>query len=254
VPYFVSTKDRVSDGAILLRKIESWIVFKHPQRLTNNHRISIQPKMSSPCDSTCVSVSETSVVDVDPSQYVSNLPVSSHLEFERPQGLSPFKSRIDLLNSLLSENPPQEVVVWLDAQVDLVGTKIAAAQQQCHERNARLLAERVIHKFQKWGPVRFGATERCQADFYDGSARIDGPDNAITLDPSFEAQVRELAETSGLDATQILTNLHIGRTCAARFQEFIHVTIPDLPDLIDSSSDDDTDEHQESDNESDSDE
>jgi len=229
-----------------------------------NYRIVIQLKMSSNCDSVSVEAHEPRLettpqsVDVDPSTYVSNLPVSSHLEFERPQGLTAIHNRVKMLNSFKSENPPIEVVTWLDAQLETCEAQVEAAHKAAHERNARLLAERVIHKFQKWGPVRFGVTDRCKSDFYDGSARIDGPDNAIMFDPAFESQVRELAGVAGLDADHILKNLHIGSACAQRFVDFIHVPAPphqsddededDVP-ALESSSDDEEDSGTESESE-----
>ena len=221
--------------------------------------------MSSNCDSVCVEAHEprvethetsTQSIDVDPSTYVSNLPVSCHLAFERPHGLTTITNRMDILRALKSENPPTEVVTWLDSKLDVLQAEIDAAHKAVHERNARLLAERVIHKFQKWGPVRFGATDRCKSDFYDGSVRIDGPDNEITFDPAFEVQVRELAGVAGLDADNVLKNLHIGRACAQRFIEFIHVPAPphhsddeeeeksddEVPPLEDSSDDEEGEE------------
>jgi hypothetical protein len=178
-------------------------------------------------------------VDVDPRTYVSNIPASSHLAFERPLGLESIKSRMDSINEVKSENPPAEIVIWLESKLESLQAQIDGIIKEVHERNARLLAERVIHKFQKWGPFRFGENEHYKSDFYDGSSRIDTDDNPITFDLSFETQVRELATQAGLDRDQVLTNLHIGRTCAQRFSEFIHVNIPKLHDEEDSEIEED---------------
>lgn len=191
---------------------------------------------------TCESVSV--VVDGDPDTYVPTMPVSDHLEFVSPTFNGAIICQIESLKSLLSENPPTEVATWLTAKLDSLQQTVQQAKDDAHRINARLLAERVVHKFKKWGPVRFGRTPRCQRCFYTGQTAIDSQDNPLTFDKVFEDQLRELA---GADADQILANLHIGPTSAKRFCNFIHVkeevdlsssSEDELPELVSLSDDD----------------
>ena len=160
-------------------------------------------------------------VDVDPSNYVPTLPISDHLSFVSASCTCDQLNQMSMIETFLSQNPPEEVSTWLNKQLEVVKLAIKNAEDMAHETNSRLLAERVVHKFKKWGPVRFGSTDRCKRCFYTGSERVDSNDNPITYDAVFEAKLRELA---GLEADQIVDNLHIGKISAKRFNKFIHVS------------------------------
>lgn len=164
--------------------------------------------------------------EVDPQTYVTNLHASSHLVFVIPLISFAITNQIKVLNDLLKLEPPTEVATWLSARIIALEQSIESVKKAAHETNAKLLAERIVHKFNKWGPVRFGLTEQCQRCFYTGDKHIDSKDNPITLDPVLEAKIREL---SGDKANVIINNLHIGAVSAKRFSAFIHVNIPVSP-------------------------
>ena len=163
----------------------------------------------------------SNVVDVDPSNYVPTLPVSAHLSFVNRSCPCNQIHQMETIEMLLSQNPPDEVCAWLNNQLEGLKLVVKNAVDRAHETNSRVLAERVVHKFKKWGPVRFGCSDRCKRCFYTGYERVDSNDNPVTYDPVFEAKLRELA---GSEADKILDNLHIGQASAQRFHEFIHVS------------------------------
>ena len=158
--------------------------------------------------------------EFDPTTFVPSLPQSDHLDFVVPTVDSSVSRVMNACVILQGENPSEAVAQWLtDKLVSLTNT-VNEAKDAAHLTNARRLAERVVHKFHKWGPVRFGTTSTCQSCFYTGRPAIDSASNPITYDPIFEAQVREVA---GSEADTILNSLHIGSQSAERFRDFIKV-------------------------------
>ena len=184
---------------------------------------------------------------VSPSSYVPSLPASAHLEFVRPVVDSHLRSVIDACVTLQGENPSEDAAKWLTAKTVEITQTINVARDQAHLTNARRLAERVVHKFQKWAPVRFGNVAQCQRCFYTGHAPVDSTTNPITLDSIFEAQLRELA---GNDFDAIVAGLHVSSASAQRFRDFIKVPIAYAPesdhdeDNEDDEDDEDHDDHE----------
>ena len=176
---------------------------------------------------------------VSPSSYVPSLPASAHLEFVRPVIDSHLRCVMDACVTLQGENPSEDVAKWLTAKTVEITQTINVARDQAHLTNARRLAERVVHKFQKWAPVRFGNVAQCQRCFYTGASPVDSATNPITFDPVFEAQLREVA---GKDFDAIVAGLHIGSACAYRFSGFIKVPSVYAPESDHDDEDDEDDE------------
>jgi hypothetical protein len=174
-------------------------------------------------------------VNADPETYIPQMETSPHLEFVRTD-TTVFEDRIDHLMEVINDygldsDMPDSVLFWLEGQKRKEIGRVEKLCEREHEVNAYLLAERVVHKFMKWGPVRFGLTPACQNDFYDGSHAIDSLDNPVRFEPVFRTQVLKLARKYKLNGDQILRNLHIGANSAKRFAEFIDVEVPDeVPD------------------------
>ncbi len=181
-------------------------------------------------------------VNANPSTYRPNMDVSPHLEFVKAN-VDSVEMKLQHLMELqrdyeMDPQMPDAVFNWLEVQQQRECEKIDHLMKREHETNAYLLAERVIHKFVKWGPVRFGLTPLCQNDFYDGSRAINSLDNPVRFEPVFRNFVMKLARKAGLNGDQILRNLHIGLHSAQRFSEFIDV---DIPVIVDEEEDDDCD-------------
>ncbi len=165
-------------------------------------------------------------VEVTPQNFRPVLRASSHLEFVSASSvISALERVLVTLTALLVLSPHPDVQSWVSTQIRDLRNKLVNAKSEAHATNAKRLAERVIHKFQKWGPVRFGSTEVCRNDFYDGSKRVDSVGNPITFDPVFVDYVRQLAKQAGLDAMVVLDNLHVGNASGVRFADFIQVKV-----------------------------
>jgi hypothetical protein len=98
--------------------------------------------------------------------------------------------------------------------------KMLEADDEAHRINATRLAERVYHKFLKWGPKRFSADVKHGACFYTGDKCFDSRDRKIAYDPVF---IVKLIEVAGPLASKIMTELHISEQCAVRFSDFIKI-------------------------------
>ena len=183
--------------------------------------------------------SKSTQTECDPSTFVPSLPASGHLVFASHTVDSKITRLIEACVLVQSQSPPNEVAKWLSEKLVELTNSITQAALATHRANARLLAERVLHKFRKWGPVRFGSTPSCQRCFYTGNEAVDSKHNAITFDPVFESELRQVAPN---EADTILQNLHIGQASAARFRDFI--SVPSIPS-VDTEDDEDDDDEQE---------
>jgi hypothetical protein len=96
--------------------------------------------------------------------------------------------------------------------------KMLEADDEAHRVNATRLAERVYHKYLKWGAKRFSADVKHGSCFYTGEQCFDSRDRKIAYDPVFVAKMIEVA---GPLASKIMTELHISEQCALRFADFI---------------------------------
>ena len=92
------------------------------------------------------------------------------------------------------------------------------ADDKAHDTNAQLLAERVYHKYLKWGSQRFSADPKQGSCFYTGEPCCDSRDRKVSYDPVF---IAKLFEVAGPLACKIMTELHIGLPSARRFVDFI---------------------------------
>jgi hypothetical protein len=163
----------------------------------------------------------TPPVEFDPSTFVPTMATSSHFEFVRPdlKKVDPFVSTV---KELQTRNPPQAVDEWLQSQVTEAQKEVEMAEKVADEKNGRELAKRVVHKFQKWGRVRFGVTPNCQRDFYDGSEVVASTSNStLALEPRFETAVMEQALAAGVDGSLVLANLHAGVSSLKRFSKWM---------------------------------
>lgn len=169
----------------------------------------------------------TPSTEFNPSTFVPTLPESTHFEFVHPdlKRVDPFLST---LKDLQGRNPPQGVSEWLDSQVAETQKEISQAQKVADQKNGRELAKRAVHKFRKWDPVRFGVTDECKRDFYDGSERVDSLLTPVVLEPSFETAIMEQALAAGVDGTEVLANLHVGVNSLKRFGQWVAVSQPTL--------------------------
>lgn len=107
--------------------------------------------------------------------------------------------------------------------------KMSDADDEAHRINAYRLAERVYHKYLKWGAKRFNTDFKHGSCFYTGLQCFDSRDRKIAYDPVFVAKMIEVA---GPLASKIMTELHISRQCAVRFGAFIKLecTVESLED------------------------
>lgn len=169
-----------------------------------------------------MSTSSTSTTEFNPSTFVPTLPQSTHFEFVRPdlKNVDPFLST---LKELQGRTPPAGVAEWLDSQMIEAQTQ---AEKVADKKNGRELAKRLVHKFRKWGPVRFGVADLCKRDFYDGSERLDTLLSPVVLQPDFETAVMEQALAAGVDGNEVLSNIHVGLSSLKRFDKWIAVAQP----------------------------
>jgi hypothetical protein len=177
-------------------------------------------------------------VNADPATFRPSADVSSHLEFVKAN-TERLEMKLEHLVALQDDyatdaQMPDRVFDWIEVQKQRESAKIEQMMEREHQTNAYLLAERVVHKFVKWGPVRFGYTPKCQNDFYDGSRPINSLDNPVRFEPVFRNLVMKLARDAELNGDQILRNLHLGLASAKRFSEFMDVEFPyDLDQDVD---------------------
>jgi hypothetical protein len=185
---------------------------------------------------------EGAAAPVTPHNYTppNDIEVSSHLSFVGANVPHDLEVQRDFLEARIAEvadTTNYAVHDYLKAELVKVETAINTATQNARETNARRLAERVIHKYRKWGPVRFGEDEINKNCFYTGDQRVDNDGNPIQFDELFRNWVCHLAQNStekGIpvpDGETILANLHIGYASAVRFADFIIVNIPE-PDPV----------------------
>lgn len=149
---------------------------------------------------------------------------SHHLQFLVPD-VSLFTTLIKTVTALLALNPANEAIIEagqvLIQKAESEKTKVVA---ETKIKNARLLAERVIHKFRKWGPVRFGLKPDCRRDFYNGTSALDTLDNPVKFDSVFEGEIRKQCVAAGVDADLLLPHIHLGAVSIVRFKEFMTLT------------------------------
>ena len=172
----------------------------------------------------------TAPVEFDPSTFVPTRATSSHFEFVRPdlKKVDPFLSTV---KELQTRNPPEAVATWLESQVAEAQKEAELAEKVADEKNGRELAKRVVHKFLKWGPVRFGKADNCKRDFYDGSQKVaSSSDATLALEPGFENAMMEQALAAGVDGTEVLSNLHVGVSSLKRFAKWMALAKPTSSD------------------------
>lgn len=190
------------------------------------------------------------VVDYVPAYTV----VSEHLSFVIPDIPHDLSVKEKLLRELIQEAPNDEAVVnYLTSKLDPILQKIGDAEISALEENSLRMAQAIIHKFKKWGLLRFGQDIDCKKCFYTGSADIiDGPTNPVGFSIRVAQLINELAAKEGLNCFHILKTLHISSASAERFKGYIEITdvqpsgyeddicsIPDMPSLETCSDDED---------------
>jgi hypothetical protein len=148
---------------------------------------------------------------------------SHHLTFLRPD-VSKSQRVIATVTAILALNPPEETKAWVESEIKKAEESKSQVVAETKVTNARLLAERVVHKFRKWGPVRFGLTPSCRRDFYNGTSPVDTLDNPLKFDPIFESELRKQTVAAGLDADLLMPHIHLGVVSLARFKEFMTLT------------------------------
>ncbi len=193
--------------------------------------------MAQSCYCTCQHLQS----EFNPATFQPTLPESSHLEF-MVEDTQPLETRFEHLYNLYQEyyldsSMPDSICSWVEHQLEITQTQINQLKQIEHQNNAYLLAERVVHKFKKWGPVRFGVNPNCQRDFYDGTLPVNSNDNLVHFEPIFRHEVNQVAFQSGLSGEYILSHLHIGLESLHRFQDFMAVEITDYVSEFDSEND-----------------
>lgn len=159
------------------------------------------------------------------------LSTSPHLEFVQvsPDSLREAKSKISLIRDMLNDlHHPQDphsldglepwakntVSIYLNREIRKLKSTIDDLKYKNLMENSTRLAERIIHKYKKWGPVRFGKQSRCQACFYCGQR--DEIKKFVRPAP----HLRSALVTFDDRFHHILQNLHLCSICENRFGIF----------------------------------
>jgi hypothetical protein len=141
--------------------------------------------------------------------------VSSHLAFTKPKP-TPLQIKIRDMNQ--GKAMPDHVRQWL-GQVSAEEQSIA--QQSANEINASRLANRIVHKYLKYGATRFYPNS--VIDFYDGSLSIGSSPTTLTFCLELRDALHRLITQLGIDGDEILgaNRMYLSNLSLERFGSFI---------------------------------